>query len=176
MNKLLMVSLTLLLSWTVVLSAKDIDSEAEPPTADLVFSIVKTSETERSHQFEVRGTYRGKPVGFAIRMPKSDPNRLWLIPQEPYTKNFIVALAKAYSVPVPVNSLRNEIELVSILLKGNPRDLLHSKLLFKCFYDTEERKNLYSEFYINIHLGQKRLELAEKDFDYRPNIVKLLSQ
>ena len=50
------------------------------------------------------------------------------------------------------------------------------KFKFKVFYDDSNEKNLYSEFYINIDLNNKILELNEKDQDYRENILKAFIQ
>ena len=60
-------------------------------------------------------------------------------------------------------------------LNQNPVDISKNDTYkLKMFFDQDE--NTYSELYLNINTTAGEVELKEKDFEYRENVIKALTK
>jgi len=84
------------------------------------------------------------------------------------------AMAQLYRVDAPAK-FAERVGAVAIALKGNPLNLQHEPVKFKVFFNPEGGEARYAELYTNIDLPRKRLELFEKDTEYRARVVKALA-
>lgn len=64
-------------------------------------------------------------------------------------------------------------DFTCVTLSGDPRDLLKGPVHAKLFFEAEEEGS-QAELYTNVDLAAKRLEIREKDPDYRAAIVRAL--
>ena len=62
--------------------------------------------------------------------------------------------------------------MTSTTLEGNPKQIEQQELKFKLFFDENEEEGLYFEIYLNIDKKNGTLTLAEKDEEYRQNILR----
>src|SRR5262249_545654 len=89
---------------------------------------------------------------------------------------FIEKLSVLYELTNDNNYMKNTIPFTSFALGGDPRAFVNEYIKFKVFYDDQDELGLYSEFYININLLKRILEMKEKDIEYRENILKAFSK
>ncbi len=96
--------------------------------------------------------------------------------------DFLVFLSELYKFPNQSLKMINEISFTSICMEGDPSQLANQPLRFKLFFDKEftnpESKeaesfydNEYFEIFLHIDLPNKRIELNEKDIDYRKALL-----
>jgi hypothetical protein len=69
--------------------------------------------------------------------------------------------------------MRPETEFTGISLEGDPRDLTKGMVKIKLFFESEKQDE-YAELFTNIDLRANRLEIREKDEEYRLPIIKAL--
>lgn len=67
-------------------------------------------------------------------------------------------------------------KVTSFALDGDPRKLKTEPVKFKIFHDDQDERGEYFELYLNIDLPGGVVALKEKDEEYRPTILKALSQ
>lgn len=81
------------------------------------------------------------------------------------------ALDEIYETKLSPARMVAQIELSAISLDGDPGDLDAGPAMIKLFNETEE----YAELFLNVSLQTKRMQLREKDPEYRESIVKGLT-
>jgi hypothetical protein len=92
----------------------------------------------------------------------------------------VQSLDALYDVGTGVSRMASEVTFTAISLEGNPGRLQEGRLKLKLFYEPEsatedEAGERYAEVYLNIDLSASRLELAEKDQDYRLPLLQALA-
>ena len=159
---------------------------------DLVFDIVESSKIENNiWTFDCKAKYQNLVVGFrlfiidniepGINNDKIDETRfvqegLSIVGIGEESDNFINAISSLYGIQSIQKFTIQKLLYTVFPLNNNVAKLEKGKFKFKVFYDDSDEKKLYSEFYINIDLSNKILELNEKDEDYRENILKAFMQ
>jgi hypothetical protein len=93
----------------------------------------------------------------------------------PESDALLAAMAGLYRVSAPAAKFAPRVGVVAIALQGNPSSLVSEPVKFKVFFNPKADESRYAELYTNIDLRRKKLELFEKDEEYRANIVKALS-
>ena len=86
----------------------------------------------------------------------------------------LVVIDELYGTAQHPRRMRPQTDFTGISLEGDPRHLNAGATKIKLFFESEDEKR-YAELYLNIDLGAAKLELAEKDPDYRAPIVRALS-
>jgi hypothetical protein len=71
--------------------------------------------------------------------------------------------------------MRGEVALTALSLVGNPGNLDAGPANIKLFHESE-KDHEYAELLLNIDARARRVELREKDAEYRKAIVKLLNE
>ena len=92
----------------------------------------------------------------------------------PESDALLTEMAGLYRVDAPAK-FAARVGAVSIALQGNPSNLAFEPVRFKVFFNPNGGQSRYAELYTNIDLPKKKLELFEKDTDYRANVVKALA-
>ena len=72
--------------------------------------------------------------------------------------------------------MNDKITSTAFILGGNPENINSEYIKTKVFFDDLDKMTFYSEWYINIDLKNKVLELREKDPEYRLNIINILTK
>lgn len=86
------------------------------------------------------------------------------------------AVATLYGVSEPAGGFASSVEATAIALEQFPLVLNERPANFKVFFgDGVGHENEYAELYTNVDIPAKRLELHEKDAEYRANVVRALS-
>src|SRR3954463_5904750 len=93
----------------------------------------------------------------------------------PESDALLAAIASLYRVSAPSAKFAPRVGAVAIALQGNPSSVVSEPVKFKAFFNAKADESRYAELYTNIDLGKKKLELFEKDEEYRDNIVKALA-
>lgn len=89
--------------------------------------------------------------------------------------NFIKALIELYKIDSQPLKMVDKIKSTVFVLGGEPKNFKVDFVKTKIFFDDTDEKGFYSEWYVNINLNNKILELKEKDSSYRENIIKILT-
>ena len=86
------------------------------------------------------------------------------------------AMATLYSVLAPAGKFASRVDVTAIALEQHPVDVTKNAAKFKVFFnDDAGHESEYAELFTNIDIPGKRLELHEKDQEYRANVVRALA-
>jgi hypothetical protein len=91
----------------------------------------------------------------------------------PDSDAFVQVLDDLYGTKLTPKAMGAEIRFTAITLGGDPRDLAKGPVKIKLFYESGGQAD-YAELYTNFELPARRLEIREKDEEYRPAVVKAL--
>lgn len=91
----------------------------------------------------------------------------------PESDAFVQVLDDLYGTKLAPKSMRPETCFTAISLGGDPRDPTKGPVRIKLFFESGGPED-YVERYTNIELAGHRLEVHEKDADYRSPIVRAL--
>jgi len=69
--------------------------------------------------------------------------------------------------------MARETQFTGISLEGDPRDLAKGPVKIKLFFESGGQDD-YAELFTNIELAARRLEVREKDEEYRKPVVRAL--
>ena len=167
----------------------EITSESDTGWHDLVFRIQSAgSVSDGSQLLRVAGTYHGTPVSLDVFLaPTWKEGQLASnVPLVTYrgmvglrslgvqSDRLLVVIDELYGTAQHPRRMRPQTDFTGISLEGDPRHLKAGATKIKLFFESEDEKR-YAELYLNIDLRAAKLELAEKDPDYRAPIVRALS-
>ena len=99
----------------------------------------------------------------------------------PESDRFVAALDRLYGAGRAPGAMAPEVAFTGISLQGDPRALTVAPAKIKLFFepdgepDDEEYQARYAEAYLDVDLAARRLELNEKDEDYRGALVRALA-
>ena len=143
----------------------------------------------RGQTIRARAKHDGAVVGFDVDWPRAwqsvnfGPDvpitgfrsRLTIRSCGSASDRFIAALADRYDLKDGVAPMMPAVSCTGITLEGDPRLATEQDVLVKLFFfeDDEER---YAECYLNIIDSGRRIELDEKDEDYRGVILAALTR
>ena len=82
-------------------------------------------------------------------------------------------LDEVYGTKISPKSMRPETVFTALSLEGNPGDLKQGPTRIKCFFEQEKPED-YAEFFTNVDVNAHRLEVREKDEEYRKAIIQAL--
>jgi hypothetical protein len=170
---------------------KQIDISEEPDFVDLQLTISKYWRDEnKNHICLVKGLWQKDTVGFEIAFRPDlklgiidgevDKTRFYKEGINIYSvgeisDNFIKALIGLFRIETQALKMVNKIESTTFVLGGQPENFNNDFIKTKVFFDDIDEKGFYSEWFVNIDLKNKILELKEKDSEYRENIIKMMT-
>lgn len=133
------------------------------------------------------GTHRGRPLSLEVVLGPS-----WVagslgkdIPLVTYrgvvtyrstgpdSDTFVQILDELYGTKLSPKAMGRETQFTGISLGGDPRDLAKGPVKIKLFFESGGQDD-YAELYTNIQLDAHRLEMHEKDEEYRSPVVRAL--
>jgi hypothetical protein len=89
------------------------------------------------------------------------------------TDSFLKVVDELYGTKLNPKMMKGEIAFTGITLGGDPRDIAREPVQIKLFYESGGDE-AYAELYTNIEIAKHKLEIKEKDPDYRKLIVRAL--
>lgn len=160
-----------------------IESEEESMGGDIRLSFTESSMTDKATIYKVNSTYGNKNIGFELSVPTHGLANLSIKTDGVNSDNFLHALQKIYKLKVDTTSkfvdfisadcmnMGDYVDSLNKQSNGSYTSIAENKLFF-------QRKNEddYAELYLNINEAEHWIELKEKDEEYRPVIVKLLTR
>lgn len=87
--------------------------------------------------------------------------------------NLVRMLDEVYGTKLNPTAMKQQTRFTAMTLGGDPRDLSKGPVKVKLFFESDNEKE-YAELFTNIDLSKHRLEINEKDPDYREAIVQSL--
>lgn len=157
---------------------------------DFKFHIRKILKSDSCISYHVDTLYHDKKIGLQIDIPKKNTAKnglgegILLKTLGPISDTFLIELSKAYGIKVSSNQkfvksikvsfadLNKFAKTVSNAPIENPREKTY-KLFFE---DDKESDDGEAELFIVVSEKDNSIAINEKDEDYRPLIVKYLSQ
>jgi len=167
----------------------EIASQSDTAWHDLTFRIQQLgNHPDGGQQLRAAGSYRGARVAIEVLLgPAWKEGRLGsgtsLVVYsgrvtigslgEP-SDRFLTAVDQLYGTKQHVRKMGAKTEFTAMSLGGDPTHLRTAPVKLKLFFESDDESR-YAEFYLNINVGAGTVELAEKDPDYRPAIVRALT-
>jgi hypothetical protein len=155
---------------------------------DLVFRIQEyQTDKDNSQRLRVAGQYKGRVVGFEVilrstwegeKAGKENPVEMHLgkvsycsVGAE--SDAFLEILADLYDIKQTPKPMAKETLFTGVSLEGDPSNMAGGVVKIKLFYEKDGEDD-YAEFYTNIDLNNHKLEMCEKDPEYRKQIIRAL--
>lgn len=166
----------------------EVTSESEDGFHDLIFYIREHKKlSDGSQAIDGVGLYKGKTIGLQVVLGStwkegSIGKNVPLVTYQGFVKyrstgsdsdSFLETLDGLYETKLSVHSMNAETSFTGISLKGDPRDLSKGPVKIKLFFESGKEQE-YAELYTNIELNKRRLEVHEKDPEYRKAVVTAL--
>lgn len=93
---------------------------------------------------------------------------------------FIKIMASLYEVQAKHDKMHKQTPSFCVSLTSDISEIKNEVIKLKCFFNDGnfegDDEEIYAEIYVNIDLPNKHIQIAEKDMDYRYNIIKSLTQ
>ncbi len=166
----------------------EVTAEEEDGFHDLIFYIQDEKQLpDGSQSVHGVGTYKGRQLGLEVVLSptwkgaSADKN----LPLTIYSGTlsyhstgsdsdaFVQVLDELYGTKLSPKTMAKETQFAGMALEGNPGDLSKGPVKIKTFFDDGNEKD-YAEIFTDVDLGAHRLEVHEKDEDYRAAVVKAL--
>lgn len=158
---------------------------------DIVLSIGDIKETAKGGlSIIARGKYKDKIIGLCVEVKGGMKNGIkdGVFDKQAFCRegitfrsigiessNLINALSELYGEPAGKGFSKDPVLFTSFALEEKELDLKSRSARFKLFFDDDNMRGLYCELFCNINIPEKQLGIAEKDMEYRKNIIKALS-
>jgi len=169
-------------------ASPEVTSEAEGGFQDLLFFVQDYKRLpDGSQSIRGSGTYKGRVLGLEVvldstwqagSLGKDVPfmtYRGFVIYRAtgPESDAFVQAIDELYGTKLSPKAMTGETRFTGISLEGDPRDLTKGPVKIKLFFESGGQDN-YAELYTNVDLAAHRLEIHEKDQEYRVPIIRAL--
>jgi hypothetical protein len=143
--------------------------------------------TRNGDRIAGRALYDGEIVGLAVQLP-SHWERPALEPDSPFSgwrgtitlcsrgresDRFVQVLADRYQVAALAARMVPSVSCTGITLTGDPAAIGRTSVSVKLFF-AEDDAERYAEAFLNLRLPAGRLELNEKDEEYRAPLIRAL--
>jgi hypothetical protein len=166
----------------------EITSESEKVFHDFVFYIQDFQKLpDGTQSIRALGDYKNRKVGLDIKLGPawkegSLSKDVKLVTYQGIVtyhsigseSDFLLqAIDELYETKLSPKTMSAEVRFTGITLGGDPRDLAKEPVQIKLFYELGGDDG-YAELYTNIELANHKLEIREKDPDYRKQIVRAL--
>lgn len=166
----------------------EVTSETEEGFHDLVFHLREHKRLpDGTQSMQGAGTHRGRPLGLEVVLGaewRSAPvaKDIPIVTHQgtvTYRSTgsdgdaFVQVLDELYGTKVAPAAMAKEIVFAAIALEGDPRDLGKGPVKIKLFFESDQ-EDRYAEHFLNLDLAAGRLEVREKDPEYRLALVKAL--
>jgi hypothetical protein len=166
----------------------EITAELEEGLVDLVLGLQEHRlNDDGSQTIRAAGLHKGSRVGFDLilasgwKKAREDKD----VPLQIHTgavsfrrvgsesDAFLQALDELYGTKVRPEAMASETPFTGASLEGDPANVATGPVKIKLFYE-KGGEGSYAELFANIDLRARRVEVREKDSDYRAQIVRAL--
>jgi len=159
-----------------------IESEDEGWGGDIKLSYTKTLTTDNTVSYEVNSTYKSKEIGFEVSVPKGS-GKLTIKRMGLGSDNFLHVLADIYKQKMDTASKFVDFITIDCMNMGDYVDSLNKQsdgnyvttAQYKLFFQGKDEDD-YAELFLDVNETNHLIELKEKDEEYRPAIIKLLTR
>jgi hypothetical protein len=170
---------------------KQIDVSEDDDFVDLQLTVTKYwKDDDEHHIVQAKGLWGRETVGLAIAFrpdmklgivdTEVDKKRFYREGVNFYSigklsDNFTRALHSLFQIDGTLGNMQDSVGSTALIVSGRPEHFDEDYIKAKVFFDGANEKNLYAEWYVNVDLKNKILELREKDPEYRKNILAILT-
>lgn len=166
----------------------EVTAEQEEGYHDLIFYVQDQKQhPDGSQSVHGVGTYKGRQLGLEVVLGptwkggaagKDIPLTIYsgtlaYRSSGPESDAFVQVLDELYGTKLSPKAMAKETKFTGLALEGNPGDLSKGPVKIKTFFENGNDKD-YAEFFTDVNLAAHRLEVHEKDEDYRPAVIKAL--
>ncbi len=166
----------------------EVTAEEQEGFHDLIFYIQGQKQLpDGSQSIHGVGTYKGRQLGLEVVIgptwkgasaDKSLPLTIYSGSLSYHSTGgdsdaFVQALDELYGTKLSPKAMAKETQFTGMALEGNPAELGKGPVKIKTFFDDGNDKD-YAELFTDVDLAAHRLEVHEKDEDYRAAVVKAL--
>src|SRR5215218_6059763 len=159
-----------------------IESEDEGWGGDIKLSYTKTLTTDNTVSYEVNSTYKSKEIGFEVSVPKGS-GKLTIKRMGLGSDNFLHVLADIYKQKMDTASKFVDFITIDCMNMGDYVDSLNKQsdgnyvttAQYKLFFQGKDEDD-YAELFLDVNETNHLIEVKEKDEEYRPAIIKLLTR
>jgi hypothetical protein len=92
----------------------------------------------------------------------------------PRSDRLIGALQSLYDTHLGLTTMASEIAFTAVSLEGDPADLRGGPLKLKLFFEGDDEDD-YAEIYLNVDMDRARVDLNEKEPEYREPLLRALA-
>ena len=166
----------------------EVTAEEEEGFHDLIFYVQEQKQLpDGSQSIRGAGTYKGRQLGLEVVLGQTwkggTPSKD--IPLTIYSGTlayhstglesdaFVQVLDELYGTKLSPKGMAKETRFTGMALEGNPGDLSKGPVKIKTFFDNG-KEGEHAEFFTDVNLAAHRLEMHEKDEEYRPAVVRAL--
>ena len=162
---------------------KSVVIESNGFSNNLKLSYTNVSTSDKANTYQVNSTYDNQNLCFEISIPKNGLATLNIKSNGKSSDNFLHLLAKVYKQKIDTSVKFVDTITVDCMNLGDYVDSLNkqsngsyvTKAQYKLFFQGKNEDD-YAELYLNINDAEHEIEFDEKDEEYRPIIVKLLTK
>lgn len=170
---------------------RQIDVSEDEDFIDLQLVIVRYwKDEDHNHTIQAKGLWGKQTVGIEIGIrhdmklgivnTEVDRKRfykegIWFRSIGELSDNFTKALSTMFKAESTDSRMCSSVASLAFVLSGHPEYFEEDYIKTKVFFDEANEKQQYAEWYINIDLKNKILELREKAPQYRKNIINILT-
>ena len=166
------------------------NQDEEEGWQDLIFTVThKELQNDGYWNITCKATYKRSVVGFRIFILEGieagivnddldntkfirDAIRIEGIGEE--SDRLVNIMSQLYGQETVTKFTDEQLTYVAFPLNRDKANLQDGVFKFKLFFDDNNERELYSEFYLNPNFPNGTIELNEKDEEYRTNIIKHL--
>ncbi|MEK7469703.1 MAG: hypothetical protein AAB074_20205 [Planctomycetota bacterium] len=160
---------------TAFTAAPEIMSESEEGFVDLVFFIADhRRESDGTCVFRAKGLHDGREMEFEILYGSTARRVVEIRRSGASSDEFVKVLDKLFGTGLSPEAMSTSCQFSRVVLSGDPAHPESATMSTKLFH-TSGDESLYFELYLNFDLPTRRLELKEKDSEYREAVMKVLS-
>ena len=164
------------------------NQDAEEGWMDLIFTISQKEKLDNGFWgLTCKAKHKNQIVGLKINIKNGIPggeiddpgvsvNGVEFKSIGKESDKLIEIMSELYEQPKKTKFTDQNLFFVALSLNREKAVLENGSFRFKLFFDENDERNLYSEFYLNPDFINGTIELKEKDEEYRTNIIKTLSE
>jgi hypothetical protein len=151
--------------------------------ADIRLSFTHSRPADKGIIYKVNSSYKNKIIGFEITVPNPGLSKLTIKSVGANSNNFIHVLSKLYKQKLDTTlhftdlitaDCMNMGDYIDSLNKQADANYVSTKSQYKLFFQGKNEDD-YAELYLNVNEKEHWIELEEKDEEYRPILIKLLT-
>jgi hypothetical protein len=167
----------------------EITSETEEGFQDLVFAVkAHVRHPDGTRLITASGQANGEAVEFAVQLASAWKGGAIKSVDFPTFQGLVIlrstgeasdrlvkVMDALYETKLAPAGMLTATEFTGISLQGNPSALEAGPVKIKLFFESKDEER-YAELYLNVDLKASRVELHEKDPEYRKPVIRALSQ